>query len=174
MQRKLLLLNIIIFFLLLLIFTISLSSKSNYKTFQNDVFSLRWRFIGNNIEIIIKAESTGWIAIGFEPENVMKGADIYIGYVDKNNNVFIDDQYGNTMFTHISDKKLGGKNNILQFWGNQKGEFTEIGFIIPTNSGDKYDKKFIKGKTYTVLLACGKKDDFTTIHSYKTKIKIKL
>lgn len=159
--------------ILLLAFTISLTSKENYKTFQNDVFTLKWRFTGNNLEIIMKGESEGWVAIGFDPTNVMKDADIYIGYV-KDGKTYIDDQYGNTMFSHKSDTKLGGKNNIINYWGKQEGDFTEIGFVIPVNSGDKYDKKFIEGKTYTVLLACGKKDNFTTKHSYKAKVKIKL
>lgn len=42
-----------------------------------------WRIDKEQIHVKLTAKTTGWVAIGFDPEKAMQGADIIIGAVKK-------------------------------------------------------------------------------------------
>ena len=76
---------------------------------------------------------------------------------------------------HRADEKVGGKDNITDVSGSETGGSTELAFTIPLDSGNPGDKVLVPGKDYTVLLAYGSKDNFTTYHNTRrTSVKIKL
>lgn len=51
-----------------------------------------WRIDKEQIHVKLTAKTTGWVAIGFDPEKAMQGADIIIGAVKKGK-VKIEDHY---------------------------------------------------------------------------------
>jgi hypothetical protein len=160
-----------IFLFYLLVF--NTYSQEAWKTEEKSGMSFSWRFSADRIEIKIKAPVKGWIAVGFEPENMMNKADIIIGFV-KDGEVFIEDHYGTSMFTHRADKLLGGSDNIIYKKGREESGSTELEFALPLSSGDKFDKTFSKGKKIKVILAWSNNDDIRSKHSGRTAINIEL
>lgn len=76
-----------------------------------------WRVVGSNIEIGLKAATTGWVGVGFDPQTLMKGSNFIIGYV-KDGQVFVVDHFGNQLTNHALDATLGGQDNVA---GHSKG-----------------------------------------------------
>lgn len=160
---------IILVFLLSLPF-ISAIGKDK-KDFSNDKINIEWVVSETDIEFSLSAETLGWIAIGFEPSVMMKDADIIIGYVHEGQ-LYIEDHYGSGYTSHKSDIKLEGTDNVTAISGEEVEGYTTIKFSIPLNSGDIYDKVLEPGRPYKVIFAYGRKDDFKSIHSYRTSAEI--
>ena len=150
-----------------------LNEKGYYQITKMNI-TLQWRVKGEHLDVIVNAPTTGWVAVGFDPVRRMKGANIVIGFV-KDAEVFIRDDYGVARTFHRADEKVGGKDNITDVSGSETGGSTELAFTIPLDSGNPGDKVLVPGKDYTVLLAYGSKDNFTTYHNTRrTSVKIKL
>lgn len=133
--------------------------------------TLSWEIIGDYIEATLEAETEGWIAIGLNPEQMMQGADFIIGYV-KDDEVFIQDDYGSWFTSHASDDSMGGSDDIEILGGEEKKGKTTIHFRRPLTSDDEFDHNIIRGETISVLFALGTKDDFTSMHKGRGKIDI--
>jgi hypothetical protein len=137
-------------------------------------FNLKWATTGaNSLSVELTGPTTGWVAIGFDPDSIMLGANIIIGYVSSGT-TYIRDDYGWQTFSHRADTLLGGTQDVVIDGGSEAGGLTEIRFTIPLSSGDQYDKPLIAGTTYTILLARGPNgvDDFTTQHEFATFTEI--
>lgn len=149
----------------------SVTEEGGYKRVSISDSSIRWKIAGNRIEINLTAPTEGWIAIGFNPTRGMEDANFILGYV-KEGKLFLRDDYGTWFSSHESDESLGGKNDVTAIGGKESDETTEISFSIPLDSGDEYDQVITPGEEHTVLFAYGRKDDFSSIHSFKTKLEL--
>lgn len=139
-----------------------------------DNMTFQWKMDGDSLHVGLKAKTTSWVGIGFNPSDGMKDANFILGYV-KGDKVKITDHYGTTARQHSKDSKSGGQNNISNASGNEAGGFTEISFTIPLNSGDAKDGVIMPDKENVVLLAYGPgRDSFKTRHAFKTVLKIDL
>jgi hypothetical protein len=134
--------------------------------------TFEWKFDGSNMDITLRAQTTGWIGVAFDPTTLMKGANFIIGYV-KDGKAVVADHYGNQLTSHAPDTSLGGQDNVSNVSGKEENGVTELHFTIPLDSGDKYDKPIGPGK-HTVLLAHGDADDFATQHKPDARAKIVL
>jgi hypothetical protein len=105
------------------------------------------------------------VAVGFDPDSMMLGANIIIGYVSSGTPTLRDD-YGWQLTSHRDDQLLGGTRNVTVDGGTESAGTTEIMFTIPLNSGDSYDKVLVPGGSYPILLAMGPNgaDDFSIQH----------
>ncbi len=133
-------------------------------------FTLRWATTGaNELAVELSAPTTGWVAVGFDPDSMMLGANIIIGYVS-GGTAFLRDDYGWQPTSHRDDTLLGGTSDVTIDGGSESGGITEIMFSIPLDSGDPYDKPLFVGSGYTILLARGPNgaDNFTTQHEFMT------
>ena len=129
-----------------------------------DVF---WTLEKDQIHVKLSASTTGWVAIGFDPEKAMQGADIIIGAV-KNGKVRIEDHYGDRKRGHSKDKKLGGENHVLNPWGQETDGVTTISFSLLLDSKDKWDKPINPEGTSRVMIAYGRgRDSFTAGHQFR-------
>jgi len=129
-------------------------------------FTLRWATVpGDSLSVELSAPTTGWVAVGFDPDSIMLGANIIIGYVSSSTPTLRDD-YGWQVTGHRDDLLLGGTRNVTVDGGTEFGGATEIMFTIPLNSGDSYDKVLVPGGSYPIILAMGPNgvDDFSTQH----------
>lgn len=127
--------------------------------------TLRWRVSGDSLDVIVSADTTGWVAVGFDPTSRMQDANIIIGYVE-GPMISIRDDFGTSISSHSSDESLGGTGDVTNVSGSEAAGITEISFTIPLDSGDQYDRPLAEGSSYKVLLAYGPdgSDDFTTYH----------
>jgi len=163
--------NISIFFIIVLFFIILISATdSGYKSITVNEIKFSWKINGNYLDCILSAPTNGWVAVGFDPTERMENANFIIGYV-KDGTAYIQDNWGKSETSHRSDIKMGGKDDILKPSGTEKDNFTEIGFLIPLDSGDKYDTKLTKGK-HKIILGYSNKDNFTSKHKVLAKADI--
>jgi hypothetical protein len=146
-----------------------------YSTATDKGITLKWKVEGETLKVKVSAPTTGWVAAGFDPSRMMKGANNIIGYVQEGK-AEIRDDFGNGLFSHKADTELGGKDDITNRGGKEENGTTEISFTIPLNSGDDKDKPLSAEKTYKVILAAGANDadNFTSKHKKIGKVEIKL
>ena len=131
---------------------------------------MSWKVEGSSLTVRIRARSTGWVAVGFEPSQAMKDANFIIGYV-KDGKVNLRDDFGTERGKHTADTKLGGNSDVNAISGSEKNGITEITFSIPLDSGDAYDKPLRQGNEYSILLAYGKTDSFSAGHEIEAEAK---
>lgn len=127
---------------------------------------------GANLEVTVRAPTSGWVAVGFNPSNKMKDADFLIGYV-KDGKAFARDDFGTGTGSHAEDAKIGGKDNLVSFSGVEKDGVTEVTFVVPRDSGDAKDSKLLAGE-HSVILAYSRGDSFAAGHAAVAKAKIVL
>ncbi|HUV86918.1 MAG TPA: DOMON domain-containing protein [bacterium] len=140
-----------------------------------DRITFTWKPEGKNLNATVKAPTTGWVAVGFDPAIAMKDANLIIGYV-KDGQAFIRDDYGSTLVNHKADVNGGGQDNVTNKRGKEEDGVTEIGFTIPLDSGDERDRKLVVGRTYKVLFAYGPDgaDNFKSQHHVRTWTRLKI
>ncbi len=139
-----------------------------------DGITFQWMTDDEDLYGMVTAPTSGWVAVGFDPTNQMQNANIIIGYVDVNGMVNIRDDWGISATSHASDTSLGGTDNVMEPAGEEGGASTMISFKIPLNSGDQYDRVLVTGNTYTIILAYGSVDNFTSFHTLATFTEIEL
>ena len=139
-------------------------------TYTVEGFTFSWQQdpeSADSLMISIKAPTTGWIAVGFQPTLFMQDANLIIGFVD-NGVAFIRDDFGTGATTHESDTDLGGSFDVGQYSGTESSTETTLSFKIAYDSGDQYDKVLVEGETYTFIFAYGADgvDDYTSAHEW--------
>jgi len=137
-----------------------------YREITEAGITMRWKTDTDNLYVIMSAQTTGWVSVGFDPSaNNHKDSDIIIGYVAEGI-PYAQDNYGTGAFVHEADTLLGGTNDVTNITGSEESGVTQISFTIPLDSGDPYDRKLVPGETYKVILAHGfdGADDFTSKH----------
>ncbi|OFX27446.1 MAG: hypothetical protein A2Z07_00740 [Armatimonadetes bacterium RBG_16_67_12] len=133
---------------------------------------LHWTIEGDSIYIGLRAPTTGWLAIGWDPSGpIMEGEDILIGYI-RGKELYLQDYFANTSVTHANDVSLGGRDDVLESSGSEDQESTTIEFRRRLDTGDKFDRPITRA-SHTVQLAYAPNDDFVTYHGEKrTVVKI--
>jgi hypothetical protein len=143
----------------------------NSRSFDN--YELWWTADDTFIYVGMKAKTQGWVAIGFDPESMMKEADIVIGYV-KDGQLTISDQYSTGQFgPHKPDVEQGGTDDILASGGKSDGGFMTIEFKRKLDTGDKLDKPLHKGVN-KIIWAYGSDPQFTIKHTARGSAEIDL
>jgi hypothetical protein len=137
--------------------------------------TLWWRNDAEFLYLAMEAPTTGWVAVGLDPENRMQGANFIFGMVVEGE-AQIWDAYGTapTGATHPPDEDLGGTNDIVIYAGMERDGVTRFEVQIPLDSGDDYDRPLEPGNTYSVITAVGTSDDFNARHSSRAGGEISL
>ena len=157
------------------LFCASFASAGDYAhEVQVKKMAFAWKVNGDKLEVKLSAETTGWVAVGFNPTDGMKGANFILGYV-KDGKVTLSDDFGDSTLSHKADDKLGGTADVTPIGGTEENGKTTIEFAIPLASADPQDGKIdVKGDT-VVLLAYGpERDSFKVKHTFRTKLKVNL
>lgn len=152
------------------------NGDDDYSSITSAGITLHWKTDQSGLLYAkVRAGTTGWVAVGFNPTNGMHNANLILGYVD-GGAVLIRDDFGTSPTTHQADASLGGSDDVTNAAGSEQGGMTEISFTIPLDSGDAYDRVLLRGQTYPVLLAHGPNgvDDFTTAHQTRAVVNIQI
>ncbi len=143
-------------------------SNGEYKdsaSFDFDNFKVHWTIEGQYLNMAISAKTTGWISIGFDPEDIMKDSDVVLGWIE-NGAVHIIDAYSTGQFgPHPPDTHLGGTTDIIQYNGTEMDGVTTIEFVRNISTGDEYDKDIPTAGNLNIMWAYGEHDDFGETHS---------
>jgi hypothetical protein len=135
--------------------------------------TLEWRAQGDSLEVVLSAPTTGWVGVGFDPDQQMSGANFLLGYVS-GGSAQVRDDWGTGSFSHASDLSLGGTSDVTLDGGTEDSGETTLQITIPLDSGDDYDRALAQGQTYTVILAYGPDgaDDFSSAHQVAASVSI--
>ena len=98
------------------------------------------RIDGDSVRMALKAKTNGFVAIGFDPSERMKDADIILGFV-KDGKTVVNDMYSTGLTgPHPPDDQQGGRNDVTLFGGSKKDGVTIIEFERKLVTGDSKDK----------------------------------
>jgi hypothetical protein len=160
--------------LLLLVTICSVTMAQEWSETTVGDMTLRYAIDGDDLLLEIAAPTRGWVALGFEPTRAMAGANILIGYVDGSGSVSVEDHFGDGLFTHRQDTRLGGTRDVAVIGGSESSAGTVVTFSIPLDSGDQYDKTLEPDTTVHVILAWGANDNISRRHRrrYSTTIHL--
>ena len=134
----------------------------NNKSFGD--YELNWSSDAQYVYVGMKAKTMGWVAVGFDPESMMKNADIIQGYV-QDGKLSIADMFSSNQFgPHPPDTQQGGTDDILASGGKSENGYTTVEFKRKLDTGDKYDKPLHKGIN-KIIWAYGSDPVFTIKHT---------
>jgi len=136
---------------------------------EEERFIVFWKNDHEFLYMALKAKTTGWVAIGFEPTTRMKDADMIFGWVKDGQATLLDLYSTGSTGPHPPDEELGGTNDILEFEGTEEGGYTTIEFKRKMDTGDKYDKVLIPGQTLNFIWAMATSDSFNRKHNILRK-----
>ncbi len=162
-------------FLMLLLSLGVLNAQSPWQSVTSAGVTLEYRVLADaaTLEAKLTGQTTGWVAVGFNPTSVMQNANFIIGYVS-GTNAQIRDDWGTSNTTHASDTSLGGTSNVSLTTGTETGGSTMLHFTIPLNSGDQYDRPLAVNQSYQIILARGSSDNYTGMHTDANYAQINL
>jgi len=124
-----------------------------------------WMNDTEQLHIGLVSPGTGYVSIGFDPEDRMLGADYIIAFMQEGD-LHIRDDYGNQPIAHTQDTTAGGTDDVLASAGSEWPDETVVEFVIPLDSGDAQDKALVPGNTYPILIAYhALRDGFNVRHS---------
>ena len=128
-------------------------------------FEVHWSNDVSFLRVGLISPGTGYVAIGFDPEYRMKGANFVLAAVDDGRLVTRDD-YGDGSVRHTADTLLGGTDDILEAAGREREGRTTVEFVIPLATRDPNDTTLVPGETYDILIAYhDTSDSFAARHS---------
>lgn len=137
-------------------------------------FRVYWRNDAARLYVGLVSPGTGYVAIGFDPDTLMEGANFILGAVSGGRTIARDD-VGTGPFTHEADTVVGGQDHILEASGREHDGQTVFEFAIPLDSRDSADKRLVPGHTYTILVAYHRTNDsFSAKHSRRGSGEIRL
>ncbi|MFZ2413267.1 MAG: stalk domain-containing protein [Candidatus Cryosericum sp.] len=122
------------------------------------LYTLSWTIAGDMVWFGIQATTTGWVALGIDPQIAMNGADMVFGWVSAGKATVLD-QYSTGMFgPHPDDTLLGGTMDILSSAGREQAGTTTIEFSRELVTGDAHDKAVPTSGTLKIIWAIGNAD----------------
>lgn len=126
--------------------------------------------------IEMKGKTKGWIAVGFGRTEVMKDAEIMLGYI-KDNVPFLTHQFGTSYYSHepIDNLNKGSKDNSIKLIeAKEKDEWTYFKFFRFINANGEQLKSFKAGDVINFMYALSPKKDPEVKHKEKGYLQIKL
>jgi hypothetical protein len=135
-------------------------------SFDGGNYTLYWKTDADTIYVGMKAKINGFVALGVSPGTGMANADIVFGYSD-NGKAVVMDMFSTGMFgPHPEDTSLGGKNDLLAVGAKESGGYTVVEFKRKMDTGDKYDRPFIKGAN-KIIWSYGPSHNPPTVHAVR-------
>jgi hypothetical protein len=136
-------------------------------------FSISWSNDSDYIYIGMKAETAGWVAVGFGAETLMKNADIVEGSVTEGKLTIADMFCAVEIGPHPPDIQSGGTDDILASAGKFDNGYTTVEFKRKLDTGDKFDKPLAKGIN-KIIWAYANEPVLTIKHSSRGSGEIEL
>jgi hypothetical protein len=126
---------------------------------------ISWRNDQEYLYLALNGSTDGWLAIGFEPLEWMKNADIIIASVQPDKAVAKDEYCTGNYGPHTDDTMLGGTDDILEFTGKKVAGRTIFELKRRLDTGDKFDKAFSPGQAISIIWALSDSPDLSFKHN---------
>ncbi|NYT07332.1 MAG: hypothetical protein GKC05_03640 [Methanomicrobiales archaeon] len=145
--------------------TIAAGEYDGEATLANGRMAVYWKHDGTRLYMGLWGQTTGFVAIGFEPSSAMKDADMVLGYVAGGQSTVLDQYATGTFGPHPSDTELGGSYDILASGGSESGGVTVIEFSRNLDTGDRFDKALTPGNAVRFIWSMADADVPTVQHN---------
>lgn len=133
--------------------------------------TVHWQNDHETIYVALISPGTGWLALGFDPERRMMGANIIIAAINEDGDLIIADHVGTGQTTHREDSM----SYILQSAGSQSEEGTIVEFAYPLETGDPADDPLLAATPVQILLAYHRSSDVLSMrHTARSTSEITL
>lgn len=137
----------------------------NSKVFGNGHFEVHWTLDGDRVFFGLRAQTTGYLAMGFEPTAIMKDIDVVMGRVVDGEGETMDG-YSTAQFgPPEDDKDQGGSDDVDSSDAEEVGGWTTVEFRRDLDTGDGLDHVIPDTGNMTIVWATGPTDDWTQRHS---------
>ncbi len=126
--------------------------------------TLYYGFDSSNVYFGLIYDVPGWFAIGFNPEEGMKNADMII-ILEHNGRWILQDAYSTGIYgPHREDTKLGGTSDILDYKISVYEGYKVVELKRKMSTGDKYDAEILPGKKIKLIFAGSKHSKISRKH----------
>jgi len=125
-------------------------AKSGYSGGEMEI---SWGNDQENLYMALKGETSGWMAIGFDPLEWMKDADMILATVEDGKAVVLDEYSSGNYGPHEDDTTLGGTYDILESGGSEIDGYTVVEFKRKLDTGDEFDKALALGQPVSFIWA---------------------
>ena len=132
---------------------------------DNGTYMLYWTSTDDTIRVAMQASTTGRVAIGFQPGNRMKDADIVLGMVSGGEAIVIDSYSTGDYGPHKADSEFGGSDDLLDYGAQESDGTTVVEFERALDTGDEYDVALQNGVEIGIIWAYGSTDSEGVKHS---------
>ena len=126
---------------------------------------ISWKNDQEYLYLGLNGSTEGWLAIGFEPLEWMKNADIILASVQGGKATVLDEYCTGNYGPHIEDTMLGGTNDITEFGGSKGDGRTVIELKRKLDTGDKFDKAFSPGQAISIIWALSNNPEISFKHN---------
>lgn len=138
---------------------ISADQQHGDKSVEIRGMTMHWEFRADTLICRLRAETEGWVAIGFNTQKGLAKTNLIMAAV-KNGEVTLSDRYIVGAGDHRSIESLGGQSKVTLIEGKEENGATEIVFEIPLESTDEWHYTLEEGQKYHLLMAYSRDDDF--------------
>ena len=145
----------------------------NQKEVHKNGMVVRWHYQGNRILIEMSAPTNGWVTVGFNDQDRIKGAYLLMGRV-LNKQAEVVEHYTIAPGNYHHIEALGVKPAVQQVFSEQKDGKTTLKFSLPIEAASKYQKSLKAGQSYIMILAYSSDTDFQHHSRMRTSLKVTL
>ena len=127
--------------------------------------AVSWKNDKEHLYLALNGSTDAWLAIGFDPLEWMKNADIILASVQGGKAVVLDEYCTGNYGPHIEDTMLGGSDDILEAGGSKSAGRTIIELKRRLDTGDRFDKAFSPGGAVSMIWALSSNPDISLKHN---------
>ncbi len=135
--------------------------------------TVSWQIEGDVIHITASAPTTGWLAVGFNTEDTIVGANLIMGAV-VDAAVHVEDRYVVAAGDPRAVTELGGISAVDAPAGSESQGQTTISFRMPTQAVDAYHLALHQGSTLYLIAAYSVDDDFAHHSRMRRHVEVTL
>ena len=127
--------------------------------------AVSWKNDKEYLFLALNGSTDAWLAIGFDPLEWMKNADIILASVQGGKAVVLDEYCTGNYGPHIEDTMLGGSDDIMESGGSKSAGRTVIELKRRLYTGDRFDKAFSPGGAVSMIWALSSNPDISLKHN---------
>jgi hypothetical protein len=114
---------------------------------------ISWKNDDGYLYMALKGETSGWLAVGFDPLEWMKDCDMILGTVDDGEAIVLDEYSSGNYGPHEDDTFFGGSYDILESGGSEADGITVVEFKRRLDTGDEFDEPLAPGESISIIWA---------------------
>jgi len=163
--------SLLFFTLIFLVTKCSSQTLLMMKHVNKNGMDVSWKIEEEHLLISVSAPSTGWVAVGFNTTDDLAGTNLIMAAV-VGSDVILSDRYILAPGKHNPVAELGGTPAAIVVSGSENPAGTAITFKLPLLAQDKLHFDLSPGRSFHLLMAYSREDDFMHHSVMRTSVEI--